>query len=318
MSEWESRIRNHRVWEVMKAFGPNIDKALEKSDVDLSALQSIERLRVVLSFCGKRLGASDPLTVLPSTLDSLAGAFETWTTELVAFLSDSDVVHLNNANTSADTALGTITQLPGMSSPEEVIGLVEAIHRYRATLEDHERLSATARASASTQIQNLTDTLDTFKTNTDATLADLRAQLKSERQKILAQALEQQKLFGEAQSSRGATYNETIARIQETLTKTLSDQQAQFSTAQENRNAQFTALQGEYTKKLAEQDAQFSKELTTNVETWKKIYEKEGQSFLFDINKAKDKVEKLVGVIGELGVTSGYQTGGWPTSPMKV
>ena len=103
MSEWESRIRNHRVWEVMKSLGPSIDRALERSDIDLSALQSIERLRVVLSFCGKQLGASDPLTVLPSTLDSLAGAFETQTTELVAFLNDSDVVHLTNANTSTCT-----------------------------------------------------------------------------------------------------------------------------------------------------------------------------------------------------------------------
>ena len=56
------------------------------------------------------------------------------------------VAHLNNANTSADAALATVTQLPGILSPEEVIGLVEAVHKYRATLEEHEGLSASARA----------------------------------------------------------------------------------------------------------------------------------------------------------------------------
>ena len=271
MSEWESRIRNHRVWALMKALGPSIDKALETSGIESSTLQSIERLRVVLSFCGKRLGASDPLTVLPSTLDALAGAFETQATELAGFLNDANVAHVNGANASADAALAIVAQLPGVSSSEEVIGLVEAANNYRATLEEHERAGASARARTNTQVQELTRVLDTFKNQTETTLADLRTQLESEKQKISVQSLEQQRLFVEAQSSRGATYNETIAKIQETLTKTLSDQQAQFSTAQENRNAQFTALQGEYTKKLAEQDAQFSKELIANVETWKRI-----------------------------------------------
>jgi hypothetical protein len=308
MGEWESRIRNHRVWEVMKSLGPNIDKALQASDIESTALESIERLRAILSFCGKRLGASDPLTVLPSTLDSLAGSFETQATELNAFLNDSNTQHLNNANTSADTALATVTQVPGLASSEEIIGLIETVHKYRTTLDEHEKLSASARVRTTAEIQELNQVLGTLKTDTEATLAELRAQLEAEKQKISAQVSEQQRLFADEQSTRGAAYNETISKIQETLTKTFSDQQSQFSTSQENRNAQFTSLQGEYTRKLAEQDAQFSKELTTNVETWKRIYEKEGDSFLFSINKSKEKVEKLVGVIGELGVTSGYQT----------
>lgn len=308
MAEWESRIRNHRIWEVMKTLGPNIDKAAGIPNLDSPTLQSIQRLRVVLSFCGKRLGASDPLLVQPSTLDSLAGAFETLSTELLAFLSDENPTHLTDANTSAEAVLSSVTQLPGTPSPEEVIGLVEAVHKYRAILEEHQRLSINGREQTRVQIQELTTLLDTFKNHAETTLAELRKELDSEKQKILGQALDQQKLFGEAQSTRGNTYNETIGQIQETIRKTLSEQQAQFSTAQENRGVQFTALQGEYTKKLAEQDAEFSKERDTTIKAWKETFAKEADVTLSDIRKSKEKVEKLVGVIGELGITSGYQT----------
>ena len=190
MGEWESRVRNHRVWEVMKALGPSIDKALEMNDIDSSALQSIERLRVVLSFCGKRLGASDPLTVLPSTLDSLAGAFETQTAELVGFVNDRDSARLNKANTSADAALAAVTQLPGLPSSEEAISLVGTVHKYRATLEEHERLGADARARTATEIKELTNILDNYKAHAETTLGDLRTQLEAEKQKISSQALE--------------------------------------------------------------------------------------------------------------------------------
>ena len=62
MSEWESRVREHRVWKLMKELGPFIDKAVALEDLDDGARTSLERLRVVLALCGKRIGATDPLT----------------------------------------------------------------------------------------------------------------------------------------------------------------------------------------------------------------------------------------------------------------
>ena len=71
---------------MMNALGPMIDSVLRLDDIDPGAVESIERLRSVLALCGKRLGGSDPLTVAPSSLDSIAGALESQKTEVEIFL----------------------------------------------------------------------------------------------------------------------------------------------------------------------------------------------------------------------------------------
>lgn len=236
MSQWTSRIKDHRVWTLMNTLGAVIDQAVKLDDIDPDAAESLERLRAVLALCGKRLGGSDPLTVVPTPLDGLAAAFEAQKSEIEAFVSDRNVAHLANANSNADSALlSYLAQIPGISSSEEMIGLVQAVSSYRSSLEEQERLSLTARKEAKGQIEGLRITLDSLKSQTQSTTTELKTQLDAERQKIQALATEHQKLFTEAQQSRGNTFNETLLKVQETLTKTLTDQQGQFSSAQENR-----------------------------------------------------------------------------------
>src|SRR5438045_3604000 len=56
MSDWIERVQNHRVWTLMKDLGPLIDNAINLEDVDAVTLAGLERLRAVLTYCGKRLG----------------------------------------------------------------------------------------------------------------------------------------------------------------------------------------------------------------------------------------------------------------------
>jgi len=58
MSEWASRIREHRIWNVMKALGPALDEAEQLDDIDPSAVATLERIRAILALAGKRLGSS--------------------------------------------------------------------------------------------------------------------------------------------------------------------------------------------------------------------------------------------------------------------
>jgi hypothetical protein len=326
MSEWTSRVRDHRIWELMRSLGPTIDKAVQLDDLDPAAPEALERLRSVLAFCGKRLGGSDPLTIFPAPLDAMAGAFESQKAEIEAFIGDRNLARLTSANQSADAALASLAQVPGISTSEELIGLIQAVASHRSALEGQERLSSTARKKATADVKELTSTLEAFRTQTQSTIAELKAQLDAERQKISTQASEQQKLFADAQQARSNTYNETLLKLQENLTKTLSDQQGQFSTAQESRNREFTAAQtdsqkrfgdliADYTKRLADQDAEFARQRDAFVATAQKqltdlnaAYERSAQGILEQVNAHRKDVEKLVGVIGNLGVTSGYQT----------
>jgi hypothetical protein len=326
VSQWTERIQDHRVWALMTALGAIIDKAVKLDDITPDAVDALERLRSVLTLSGKRLGGSDPLTVPPTSLDGLAGAFEAQISEIEAFTSDRNAAHLSSANSLADSALANyLVQIPGVASSEEAIGLVQTISSYRSALEDQERLSLSARKLAKSQIEELTSTLDAFRANTQTTLAELRAQIDAERQKISAQATEQQKLFADAQQTRSNSFNETLLKVQENLTKTLTDQQGQFSSAQENRSREFTTAQtdsqkrfgdliADYTKRLADQDAEFTRQrdafagtAQSQLTALTQTYELAAQKILDQVDKHRKDVEKLVGVIGNLGVTSGYQ-----------
>src|SRR5882762_5939996 len=112
MSEWTSRILDHRVWNLMKKLGPIIDEAEQVEEVDPTSLEGLERLRAVLAFCGKRLGGTDPATTSPGPLDAIAGSLDSAKTEVEAFLKDSNAAHLTNANSSADAALVQLAQVP--------------------------------------------------------------------------------------------------------------------------------------------------------------------------------------------------------------
>lgn len=251
MSRWTSRIKEHRVWKDMQSLGPSIDQAVGLDDIDPSALEDLERLRTVLAFSGKRLGGADPLTAYPSALEPIATSFETAKTEIDAFVTDRDVAYLASANTAADTALAHLTQVPTLATPQELIGMIDAIASHRAAVEEQERSSSTARKVANSEVQELAAALSAFTSQTQSTLAELKSQIEAEKQKISVQASEQQKAFADAQQARNNTYNETVLKIQETLAKTISDQQGQFSGAQENRNLEFTRAQTDSQKRFA-------------------------------------------------------------------
>jgi hypothetical protein len=299
----------------MKNLGPLIDQAEQIDDVEPDAVDALERLRSVLALCGKRLGGIDPLAMSPASLDSIAVGFDQQKVAIEAFISDRNPTHLTDANHAADAALVVLAQIPGISSPEELIGLMQAVTSYRDVLDEQLRSGTSSRREAKSRVVELTKSLEELKTLSQSTLAELKTQLEAERQKISSLAAEQQKAFAEAQESRVNT-----------LTKTLTDQQGQFSAAQENRSRDFTTAQTEaqkrlgdvitdYTKRLADQDGEFTKQRSAFVTTaneklsaLNEDYDKKAKVILDEVNKHRSDVEKLVGVIGSLGVTSGYQT----------
>jgi hypothetical protein len=326
MSEWISRVQDHRVWAAMNTLGTVIDQAAKVEDITPDAAEALERLRAVLALVGKRLGGTDPLTIFPAPLDGLAAAFESQKAEIETYIGDHNVIHLTNANTNADSALANyLAQIPGTASSEELIGIVRTVGSHRSALEEQERLSLTARREAKRQIEELTTTLEGLKAQTQSSVAELKALLEAEKQKMATQATEQQKQFTDAQTTRSNTFNDTLLKVQENLTKTITDQQGQFSTAQDNRSREFTTAQADaqkrlsdlladYTKRFADQDAEFTRQRDVFTSTAQgqltalnETYEKGAKKILDQVDNHRKDVEKLVGVIGNLGVTSGYQ-----------
>src|SRR5437867_13171919 len=110
MSQWADRVRNHAVWQQLQSLGPVIDQALKRDAIDPQTIDSLERLRAVLAFSGKRLATADPALTPPAPLDLLSTAFQNTISEVQAFIANGNAGHITNANAHADTALGYILQ----------------------------------------------------------------------------------------------------------------------------------------------------------------------------------------------------------------
>jgi hypothetical protein len=324
MNEWDQRIREHRVWTEMGGLGPMIDNAAAIENISPDALVGLERLRTILAYGGKRIAAADPqITALPP-LDSIASALTAVRNEVAAFISDQESAHISSANVAADNALLAVSQVPGAYSPEELGALVAATLDYRTVVSDalaeaqkklrsFKTSSEEALKALSAKIEDNTSTLSSRAAGLESSLSSVATSVEAERQKVASIVSEQQGQFSTAQDSRSESFN-----------KLVGEYQSQFSAAQDARSKEHVAAESarlikynetiaEYSKKLADQDADFTKQrgvMVTDAEhnltqLWSDYGGKAAQALL-DIEDKQKHVEKLVGVIGNLGVTSGY------------
>jgi len=313
MSEWDQRIREHRVFAEMQSLGPAIDSAIGVEGIEPEAFAGLERIRAILAFCGKRLAAADPLITLPAPLEEVAAGLTKAREEVEQFVSDKDAAHITAANTQADRALSGANQVPTVYSPEELGALVSVATAYRGAIELN--LSDSKRST------------EEFRTETErirSNLGDLSATLQAEQQKLGQVVTDYQRQFSEAQEKRGQEFSDALRQGQQDLAKIVSDYQGQFSTAQDNRGREFADAQGarqekfgqvvnEYSQRLTEQNAEFARqreELTRKSEEQlaglNAQYSEKAAAILAAVEDEKKRIEKLVGVIGNLGVTSGY------------
>lgn len=258
MSQWIDRIRDHQVWQQMKALGPSIDQARTREDIDPQTIDGLERVRTVLAFIGKRLAGADPFTTQPAPLDGLAGAFQNASAEIQAFTANGNPGHIVNANSHADTALQHVAQIVVGNTPEELAGLKDAAVAYRSTLEKQLGHAAAAAGEVSSGTTAL-----------KASISDLSTQIAAERQ---------------------------------SLSQLASEFQGQFSAAQEARSREFSDNQTARQEKYAA----IVQKCGDDISELKDKYSTAAEGVVRDIETHRERVEKLVGVIGNLGVTSGY------------
>lgn len=346
MGPWDDRIRSHRVWTEMATLGPAIDQSLSVEGITPESILDLERLKAVLTYCGKRIAAADPLITVPQPLDSIASSLQAINNALGAFIANGESSHIVVANQNADAVLPPLSQIPGVYSPEELGSLVEATSEYRALVrkalsearQEVEQLNSLAeegqaklKETSDGELAKLQSRLDNYSAefgskldSIQANLAQLASSLQIEQQKLSQIATDHQGQFSSAQEARSKEFSESLRAVNESVTRLITDYQSQFSSAQDARSAENTAAElarqkafndtiAEFIKKLAEQDAEFTKQRTafvlaseTDLGTLVSDFKVKGTEIVDDLEKKQTYVEKLVGVIGNLGVTSGY------------
>lgn len=338
MSQWTDRITNHTVWQHMSALGPAIDSAVAREDIDPSNIDGIERVRAVLAFTGKRLAGADPQLMQLGPIDAIGSALQNTLSEINAFVTDGDTGHIINANSHVDSILA---HLPAINYPfvaDDWMVLRDAGVSYREALEQNllrANESVSKISSEFTQLEQRISELSTVTSDERAKLMSLATDFQSQfslaqetRNREFAQhvetAISQIKSDAMSVQQRLAELGTEIGTERARLTSLASEFQSQFSTAQETRNREFAEIQSnrqerfstliaDYNQRLTDQNVEFSKQrdtafqdYETNVQALNSQYAHSAATILNQIEQHKQDVEKLVGVIGNLGVTSGY------------
>lgn len=314
MSQWIDRINSHPVWGELKSLGIAIDRAVAREGNEAAVIDGLERIRTVLTFCGKRIAATDPVLIDPRSLTTVNSHLTAAKSEIELYVTDGVASHINTANAKADDVLATLHPILAPIATDDLTVINESISSYRTTLENY------LQAALATQQK-----VKAASESNEARIAAIETALTEEQKRLAALILEYQTQFSTAQDKRASEFSAALADQQTKYAASAAEQQTQFSKDQDSRQSdfanskiknqeEFNALITDYSQKLKDQEKDFADKLEiaakthdANLNQLKSDYEVSAKSVLDQINKHRDEVEKLVGVIGNLGVTSGYQ-----------
>ncbi len=314
MSRWVDRVRQHAVWPALTAVEPSVNAALNREGVSPDVVDSLERLRAVVKFGEMRLSATDPVLIPPAALDNLVPPLSQMKAHVDAFAGNDGIGPLDSANAQADTFLVNLNLILGVTAPSDLQVISSAASSYRQTLEKH--------LSDAMAIQ--TKLLERASAN-DSKIKAIEDALMAEQQRLSSLMNEHQTQFSSAQDKRASDFATVQAENLAKYTEALSEQKTLFSADQDTRRSAFSDFQRENQEKLSNLFASYDQKLKDhalafeakekqadednkkNMLLLQKEYEKEANGILEEIRRHKSEVESLVGVIGNLGVTSGYK-----------
>jgi hypothetical protein len=275
------RFQQHPIWAALDALGPALDSALSREGIAAGTIVSVGRLKAVLTFVGKRLAGADGQLVQHGHLDALTNAITAATNEVQAFVSNGNVGHLNNASNNLDSGLTTLSQINVPLTTEEFLGAKESAEAFRRGVE-----------GALTEVQEAGATVRSELDATAARVAELNAQVNAEKQRLTGLANEHQSQFSAAQESRS---RESAALHKE--------QQDRFAAMAADQTQAFTAKAAEFAAMLGDAQKQHAERL----ESLAKSFVGAADAIRAQLLQRQAEVEKLVGVVGNLALTSGYQ-----------
>lgn len=314
MSQWVNRIMEHAVWPALAMIEPSVSAALSRDGNLPDTLDSLERLRSVAKFGRARLSSTDPVLIPPSAMDNLVQPLNQLRSYVDSFTSSGDANKINAANLQADQFLVNLNLILVTTTQEDFSVLTEAAASYRQTFNKY--------LSDAMKVQR--ELLEKASAN-DSRIQTIESALTSEQQRLSSLLNEHQSQFSSAQDKRASDFAASQAVSLTNNAEAIAEQKSQFSADQDARRTAFSDFQRENQEKLSNLFSSFDQKLKdhviafetkekqadednkNNIQRLQEEYEKEAHRVLEDIRRHKSEVESLVGVIGNLGVTSGYK-----------
>jgi hypothetical protein len=281
MSQWVEYFEEHQIHQTIQSITELFAAIEDKYTFEPIELEVFERLRQINRILASTLETIDPFFVPKTVLEAINKSVQNQIAQLTAFNNDSNIQHFVAANARADEILVQIRNLFAPQTFKDVEGLREAVSSFRKSVGQHQR--------------NVDEQFETA----------------SEKLKSLEERIEESNKEVQSQKSR--------------LDTAISDFQQQFSKAEDSRREQFTKAEKERdegisglleTNKIAAADLlsnhqgafeKFMKSSGSRRKTLEDEFSNSAKEIVSKLELYKTQAENLLQVIGNTGMTGGYQ-----------
>jgi len=327
MTVWTKLLGDSGVLARLDELARALARALARSQNAVEDLESLQRIRAVLTVIGKRLESADENLLIEQALKALASQVANATEQVNAFAETGNQAALASANAHVDLALSSLASLVFPEKTELRVP-PEAADAYReaigAQLRSFDAEADAQLARSAALLIQLTDAETRFESaiaNIQKDEDAFRASVATEREELMAAGAEAEKQLESAAATATQKWDATFAaaeKAREEIWRAAADtQQARFdklSAAFDNFSAAFDKLSAAFDEQLAVKSQALDANLKAaaiaqeaSLTELKAAYQDKAQAMLKAAEGHLKQVQELVGVIADHGVSSGFK-----------
>jgi hypothetical protein len=268
-----SNFSAHSVFEKLEQFKQFLQSEAAKIKIEIENYSFFESAHLYIQ---SRLRTTIPVLITDAEMNALSSEIEAASSQLNSFVGNSNVGHVNNAVNNINSALSRVRNFPTPLSSDD-FDFAKAVSYFQATVnEAYERLNGVN--------QNLQKELEASK----QVLTTRQNQLTELEKKITEKEVELQNLL-----TKQATDFENVKSVVNTSIE--NDRKGFTTKFNEDRSAYKTEIDTLKTESKKAFDAQLDNAATRF------------DGMINDLNGKLKEANKIVNIIGNVGVTGNYQ-----------
>ena len=313
MTVWTKLLGDSGVLARLDELARALDRALARSQNAVEDLESLQRIRAVLTVIGKRLESADENLLIEQALKALASQVANATEQVNAFAETGNQAALASANAHVDLALSSLASLVFPEKTELRVP-PEAADAYReaigAQLRSFDAEADAQLARSAALLIQLTDAETRFESaiaNIQKDEDAFRASVATEREELMAAGAEAEKQLESAAATATQKWDATFAAAEKAREEI-------WRAAADTQQARFDKLSAAFDEQLAVKSQALDANLKAaaiaqeaSLTELKAVYQDKAQAMLKAAEGHLKQVQELVGVIADHGVSSGFK-----------
>lgn len=303
MPDHSQRVLQHPVVQALDTLKASLADAEARASEDPTALDLIGRLDAIREHARSTLTTAEPVLVTDQVLGAALPVVQRMNAHVTTFSNGTGIPGLQNAMGEADNLLGTVSRVPTLITGPRAATVTRALGAYHETVEQYTSATREAFTQAQTRLAQLATTIG----GAEQRIAAMEGRIDA----VIAQY---QATFDSGQAQRQQTFDSTQAQRQQTFDSEMANHRTEFNAiAQQLRNESASLIDSakthlaDTTKALDDAIGQAKAAATKAAKDVDAEYRSIADALKSHLEGRRGEADKLVGIIGERGVTSSYQ-----------